>query len=207
MEAFVLAKNSSNQEVGLRATEGGLLHTLPYIIAWTAKGYGFQAITATDVACLVVRPGVLSLATLYNAEAEGGKHLFIERAFAFLEVGNNEENASIWLCSHPVGMTAPTGNDISIRNSTSGKAAGGSRSVFDVDESVDDDGWFPWGNHIYTSLDGAQPAAHIEAPVNGRIIVPPGAGISITVVASHAANQATVGFHWFEIPEGELLVV
>jgi len=46
----------------------------------------------------------------------------------------------------------------------------------------------------------------LEANVAGRIIVPPTAAISMTVVAS--VNTATFcgGFSWFEVPTSELVM-
>lgn len=207
METLMKARNSSGNPIVLRATESGMLKFLPYAIAWTAKGYGKQVIATSAVASLITRPSTLSAITLLNNESAGGKHLVIERAFAHVLVTDAEENASIWLCSHPVGTELPSGNEISIRNSTSGKAAGGSLTIVDTAEAVPDGGWYPWGNHIYTNKDGTIPAGHIEAQVAGAIIVPPKGAISIHVVSSSTGNTVCCGFHWFEVPEGELLVV
>ncbi|KKM90032.1 hypothetical protein LCGC14_1242790, partial [marine sediment metagenome] len=181
------------------------LYALPTEVIWTAKGYGKLAMATAALASLVVRPSALSMLTIYNPSSSG-KNLFMERVFAHCLVTAITEIGSIWLCSHPVGMSAPTGNNITVRNSPSGKAAGGSTTVVDTAEAVTDNGWFPWGKQGFTPLDGTVPSGAIEAEIGGRIIVPPGGGLSITVVSSTVNNTYTSGFHWFEVPTGELAV-
>lgn len=205
MDAEIKAQNSIGADVAIKATEGGILHNLPYQVVWTVKGYGKQAMATAAVAALIVRPSTASALTIYNP-ASNSKHLVIERVFAHNLVTASEEQGGIWLCSHPVGMTAPTGNNITVRNSTSGIAAGGSATVVDTAEAVSDNGWFPWGVGQWTNLDATVPGGQLEADIRGRIIVPPSGGLSIHVVASTTVNTYTCGFHWFEVPTSELLV-
>lgn len=179
---------------------------LPYSEV-TRRGLGWQAMTTAGVAAVVVRPSTLSLATLYN-KTTSPYHLYIDEAFAFNLVSTAAQaRSNIWLCSHPVGQTAPTGNNITVRNSTSGKAAGdGGHTVFDTDEAVADDGWFPWGPWGDVEPTGTLPGGCLVAPVQGRIIVPPGAGISGTVVASLAGDTYTFGFRWYAVPNAEAII-
>ena len=205
MEWLIKVLNTIGADVSPRATEGGILHNIPYQVVWTVKGYGKQAMATSAIAALIVRPSTTSMLTLYNPAANS-RHLVIERVFAHNLVTAIEENGGLWLCSHPIGMTAPTGNNISVRNSTSGIAAGGSATVVDTAESISNDGWFPWGASEWTNLDGTVPGGQLIAPVGGRIIVPPGGGLSIHVVSSTVVNTYTCGFHWYEVPTVELVV-
>ncbi len=204
-EQQILGEKQSGGGVRVKTTEGGVLANLPYNILWTAKGYGKQAMSTAAVAALVVRPSTTSAITIYNPSSNS-INLVIERVFAHNLVTAIEENGGLWLCSHPRGMTAPTGNNITIRNSTNGLAAGGSAVIFDTAESVANDGWFPWGQSEWTNLDGTVPGGQLDALVRGSIIVPPGAGLSVQVVASTTGNTYTHGAHWFEVPSTELLV-
>ena len=200
-----LKKAVAGTETSVKGSEGGALHTLPYYIQWTAKGYGKQAASTGAIASLQIRPSTTSMLTLYNAEAGGGKSYVIQRCFAHqLVTGNQEVEASIWLCVHRVGRAVPSGNNITVRNSTRGQAAGGSVSVVDTAEGITDDGWFPWGNWTKCDEVGVTPGGHVEANINGRIILPPRGGLSIHVVSGHADNDYNVGFHWFEVPQSEL---
>ena len=198
-------KNTLGGDVPVRVTEGGILHNLPYYVGWKAKGYGKQAMATTAVAALIVRPSTASALTIYNP-AGNNKSMVIERVFAHNLVTAIEEQGGLYLCSHPIGMTAPTGNNIVIRNSTNGQAAGSSATIVDTAEAVTDDGWFPWGVGQWTNLDGTVPGGQLEAKVGGRIIVPPGGGLSVHIVSSTVVNTYTCGFHWFEVPIAELTV-
>ena len=206
MTSLIKGTDQLGDEVPLKASQGGISFILPAKVLWTAKGYGFQAMATTAVAALVVRPGTTAAATLYNP-ATAGKNLVIERAVAHNLVCGVTESGSIWLCLHPTSMAAIVGNDITIRNRTNGIAAGGSSTIFDINEGVIDNGWFPWGaaNPGVTALDGVAGAAALVVEVNGRLVVPPGGAISIHVLATTTTNTYCCGFHWFEVPTGELI--
>lgn len=177
----------------------------PFGTELTRRGLGYQAMTTSALAALVVRPSTVAMATLHNL-ATSPYHLVIQRAVAFNLVSTTAEaRAGIWLCSHPVGQTAPT-NDITVRNSTAGKAAGdGGHTIFDAGATVADDGWFPWGDGKFdVEPSGVLPGAISTPQINGLIIVPPGGGISGTVVSSVVGNTYTFGFHWFAVPNAEM---
>jgi len=95
-----------------------------------------------------------------------------------------------------------------VRNSTSGKAAGdGGHTILDAGATVADDGWFPWGDGKFdVEPTGVLPGAVSSPIINGAIIVPPGAGLSGTVVSSVAGNTYTFGFHWFAVPNSEMSI-
>src|SRR3990167_6912855 len=149
---------------------------LPRYAEITAKNVGWQAMTTDAAAALVVRPSTVAMATLFNNNPlADGVCLIVDAAFAHNLVGVAGSSYGIWLCVHPLGMTAPT-NDITVRNSLSGlKANGGSNTLLDAGATVLADGWFPWGDagHAVTVT---VPGGQVTAPVDGRIIVPPTAG-------------------------------
>ena len=180
--------------------EGNTLvaQALPTHAEITRKGNGWQVMSTTGVAGKVARPTTVALGTLWNGESPGGKSYYIDRAFAHNLVSTAVLGYySIWLCVHPVGQVALTG-DITAFASLSGKSSYGGNAMFDVDETVDDDGWFPWGNWGEASATGVVPGAAVEAPVNGRIVLPPTAALSIQLVASLVGYTYTVGFGWYE---------
>ena len=109
MQTKVRAVNQAGTEVDLKATEGGILVNLPAAVLWTAKGYGYQAMSTSAIAALVVRPTTTAEFTLFNNESGGGKHYVIERFMVHQLVSKAAEAFfGLWVCSHPVGMTAPT---------------------------------------------------------------------------------------------------
>ena len=187
-----------NDETDVKSTEGGVLHTTDQARIWTAKGYGWMAMATSAVASLIVRPTTTAIATLYNNTT---KNFVLERAFAHNLVSIADGQFGIWLCVHPVGMTAPT-NDITVRNNTRGDVAG-TEGIFDNGATVVDNGWFPWGENS-TSVTATVPGSLAQAPIKGQIILPPTAGISISVVAQTAAVTTCCGFHWFSVPTSEM---
>ena len=193
---------SDGGSVTLKATEGGILAVIDRSVLWTARGYGFQTMATTAIAGLVVRPGTTAAATLRNNSSN--KLLVIERAMVHqLVSGAAQSRYGLWLCSHPEGMAAVT-NDITVRNSTNGGAAGGSETSFDNGATVVDDGWFPWGTWGDVEPTGVLPGSQLDVLIGGRIIVPPTGGLSAHIVASSVNEDFTIGFHWFEIPVSEL---
>jgi hypothetical protein len=200
MALIKLTQATNGESVFAKATEGGTTITIDQRVVWTARGYGFQAMATSAVASLVARPTTTAMATIRNNS--NSKVLVIDEAFGHNLVAVAESAFSLWLCSHPVGMAAIT-NDITVRNSLNGSAAGGSETSFDNGATVTDDGWFPWGVSDHT-VTVTTPGGVVIAPVNGRIIVPPTGGISLQCVGSTTGVTITAGFRWYEIPVSEL---
>jgi len=192
-------KSNTDVEVDVQALEKGQLVTSDIRLQWTAKGYGWMAMATAAVASLIVRPTTTAIVTLYNNTS---KNFVIDRVFAHNLVSIADGQFGIWMCVHPVGMTAPSGNDITVRNNTRGIVAG-TEGVFDVAETVADNGWFPWGPNS-TSVTVTVPGSLTEAKVDGKIIIPPTAGLSLSSVAQTAAVTVCMGIHWFSVPASEL---
>ncbi len=196
-----LQKRSAGVETVAKGTEDGLAISVDQKAYWTSKGYGWSAMATSAVAALVVRPTTTAMATLFNNS--GNKNYVIDRAFAHNLVAAAQCVATLWLCVHPVGMAAPT-NDITVRNSSSGLAAG-TEGIFDNGATVVADGWFPWGGPD-TVVTVTTPGGVLNAEVGGRLIVPPTAAISVQVVASVNTATFCAGFSWFAVPASEYAV-
>ncbi len=199
----------SGEEVNIRTTKHGdvlFAQSLPYGAALTAKGESWQIMTTAPIAVLVVRPDVNDTThlTLWNGEAPGGKSYIIERVFAHALVSDNAMGFfHIWLCVHPVGMTAPTAQ-ITAFASNRGITNYGGNAIAEEDATVTDDGWFPYGGvtgkACETEGTGVLPGSIVCSEINGRLIIPPTAGISIITVGSQATTgtSCVAGFHWYE---------
>ncbi len=202
--AFKLrAINQSGDEGDVEMSDGGALSIIDIKRIWTAKGYGWQAMATSAVASLIVRPTTTAIVSFYNNTS---KNFVIDRVFAHNLVSIADGQMGIWLCVHPVGAIAfdtPT-NDITPRNSTSGQVAG-TEGLFDIEATVVDDGWFPWGKNT-TSVTTTVPGSLAEALVNGEIVLPPTAGLSMSAVSQTAVVTVTMGLHYYSVPVGELAV-
>ena len=191
---------TSGSEVDVKSTPGGILHNIPHKVIWTAKGYGWQVLDTTAVACLIVAPTTVAIGTFYNNTA---KNFVIERVTAFNLISIANGQFGIWLCSHPTGMTAPT-NDITVRNSTIGLAAG-TEGIYDRGAAVINNGWYPWGESKY-SVTATVPGTLATAEVDGRIIVPPTGALSVSCVGQTAVITVQISIHYFSVPTSELVL-
>ena len=194
MQTKIRAINPDGNEEDVKSTVGGAIYTADIARIWTAKGYGWSAMATAAVASLVVRPGTTAQVTFYNNTA---KNFVIERAFSHNLVAAAVTDSVLWLCVHPIGMTAPT-NDITVRNSLSGLTAG-TEGILDVGATVVDNGWFPWGASIY-DLTVTTPGGVLNAEVAGRIVLPPTAGISMSVVSSVTTATFCGGLTYYSVP-------
>jgi len=199
MKTGIKVIGQSGYEIDAKGLDNGVTLTADIVRLWTAKGYGKQAMATAAVDSLVVRPTTTAMATLRNNSTT--KVLAIERVFGHNLVAVANSAFSLWLCLHPV-LAAVT-NDITVRNGTNG-GAGGSETSFDNGATVTDDGWFPWGVSDHT-VTVTTPGGVVEAPVNGRLVVPPGGAISVQSVGSTTSVTICAGFHWFEVPITEYL--
>ena len=193
----------SKEEVESKGGVDGDLAVSQYMPAGalvTSTGAGYQAMTTTAGAALVVRPTTVPLATLYNGENGGGKSYIIERAFTHCLVSSaaSESRFAIWLCVHPAGTDEDIADTITTKNNTAGKAGYAGNANLALATAVADDGWFPWSVSQDVEPTGVLPGAVAIAEVNGRIILPPRASLSIAVVASLVSCTFVAGFHWYE---------
>ncbi len=168
----------------------------------TRLGGGYSAIATAAVAALVVRPSTVAMFTLWNGETAGGKSYVIDRLFTHNLVSTNALSFfGIWACVHPAGMTNP-GEDIAASASNvtgnSGKGYNG-QAVVGVEETVVNNGWYPWTNSVEVTTATILPGAHLVAEVAGRLIVPPQGGISLQIVCSLATQTFTTGLSWYEV--------
>lgn len=195
-----MKKDVADVEVNARGTEDGIQGTIPIQRMWTARGYGWQAQATTAIVALIVEPTTVAAATFYNNTS---KNFVIEKVTGFNLISIANGQFGIWLCVHPVGMTAPT-NDMTVRSSLSGLVAG-TEGIFDSAATVVDNGWFPWGVSNY-SVTATVPGTVAEAEIGGRIIVPPTAGISMQSVAQTAVITVAFGIVYYSVPVSEFSV-
>lgn len=165
------------------------------------RGNVFSVIQVTATAGLVVRPSTVAAITIFNNELETGKSYIIDRIFTHCLVSGGEDGRfGMWACIHPSGMTAPTA-DITraATNLTgpSGKLYNG-LAIVDVGATVVANGWYPWGNSVSYELTGVLPGAHIDVPIEGRLIVPPKGALSLQIVSSMADATFCSGASWEE---------
>ena len=170
---------------------------MPPYAEMTRLGQGWSAISVLAVAGLVVRPGTVAAAEIWNGYAAGGPSLIIDRMFWFNLVSTNViEGFSGWASVTAAKATPSAGANVTVRGN-SGKAYGGS-VVFGLGTTVTDSGWFPWGNAISKGAGGVVPFGAITVEVEGRLIVPPQCSLCLHVVSSLVGQTFTQGASWYE---------
>lgn len=174
---------------------------LPPYTELSRRGIGWQVMNTSALAALVVRPSTTANLTLYNGETGStAKCYVIDRIFAFNLVNTDAvEDWGVWVAVHP-SMAAPTA-DITAIKSMSGVAAYAGAAIVDTAATVLDSGWFPVdtsGSKV-GNTSTVTPGTSVAIPIEGRLIVPPGGGISTQVVGSLTGQTFTTGFSWYEV--------
>ena len=190
--------DKSGDPRNVRTTENGVIHTADIRMQWAAKGYGWSAMATTAVASLIVRPTATAIMTFYNNTA---KNFIIDRVFTHNLVSIANGQFGIWLCVHPINMTAPT-NDITVRNNLNAAFVAGTEGIFDNGATVVDNGWFPWGENS-TSVTATVPGSLTQAFVEGRIVLPPTSAISASCVGQTAVVTHCMGLTYYSVPVSE----
>ena len=192
----------SGQEVDIQADRDGGMHInqmLPPYAILSALGNGYSAQAEVAIAGLVIRPSGTAAFTLWNGEADGGLSYVIDRVAVHQLVSTAvEARFGLWLCIHPTGMAA-VATDISVIDSYRGISTYGGNARLDNGATVNDDGWHPWGDSVSIETASTVAGAQIDMHPEGRIVIPPSAGISAHVVASLVGDTFTIGFSWFEV--------
>ncbi len=156
-----------------------------------------SALAAVAVAGLVVRPTTTAAITFWNGESPGGKSLVMDRIFTHNLVSTTAQAFfGLWYCIHRQ-MAEPT-NDITTLRGTGDGVGPNVNTVFvDVAATVKNDGWFPAGIAGEAEEVGVLPGSIAEWEVQGRLIVPPGAGMSLQVVSGVVGDTFTSGASWW----------
>ncbi len=190
----------SNEEVDIEATRDGALvvaQTLPSFTLLAAAGRGAWAQATAAAAGTTTIPTTTARGTLWNGYS--ARSLVIDRIFANSEAYDAGVNFFfLWVCVHALVTTAITG-DIAIHGLRSGDVSYGGQALFDIDETVVDDGWFSVGNSIETKEGNAKGMSNIDYKMEGRIVLPPNGQLSIHVGCNDSNPTFQVGCSWYEV--------
>jgi hypothetical protein len=155
--------------------------------------------TATAFTPVAAVPTVTSALEIYN---NGARTLVVTDLFGFELLGITVVNAySLWaMVSTQKAIPALTALSVF---SNAGKAlvtpTATSEIVTGVGTTVVANGWRPWGPPRVRTLDAATPGSAWSADVGGKLIVPRGASLCVTMTSSVAtASSCQVGatFYW-----------
>ncbi len=164
----------------------------------TRQGQGWSCIQASATAALVAVPTVTTGLELWNGYTT--KCLVVDRLFSHNLVSSTTGlGGGAGIYAMVTTVKAPPATASLVVRGHSGKAYNGS-VINAVGTTVVANGWFPWGTtRMRESAGSVVPAGILTAEVGGRLIVPPGASLCVTVVSGYAADTFTSGASWYEV--------
>jgi len=193
---------STGQATKIRSTREGALHVvqhLPPYAVLSALGGVVRVDCTSDVASVVAIPTTTAMLTVWNGDTE--RSYVIDKLIASIwDVNNNDEGQiTIVSCLHPVGMAQPSAQDLTPKK-MNGNGSYGGNAWCDVGATVIDNGWQPWDSMNITNLsDDAIPGGSVIADIEGRIVLPPRAGLSMSVLSDAVAQTVKCAMSWFEV--------
>lgn len=206
LSSLAATLRGSNRPKHLETNQYGELLTaqgLPPYTEMARLGGGYAVYQATVKPCLVVRPSTVAMLTLLNGESADGKSYVIDRIGAHQIVSKAAEGRwCLWACLHPMGAET-LGGDIAISVTNWQGNLGGNRygglGLADEAEGVPDNGWFPWGYSVSCEAAGTLPGSAVDVAVEGRLILRPGAALSLTGVGSTTDIDLHTFISWYEV--------
>ena len=170
----------------------------PYRKARRAGEYE-SAMATSAIAGLVVRPTTVAAITFHNRAQSGGKSLIIDRLFSHCLVSSAVQTFfNLWYCMHPNDVVVIPVNSITTLRGSGDASGDDLGNVFvEVGRTVVNDGWFPCGREGTVSASGTTPQGTSEWEVDGRLVVPPGASMSLHVVSALTGDTFTSGASWY----------
>ena len=187
--SFFVQENELNESL--------LAQGLPERTESSRKGGGWSSMAVAAVAALVVRPSTTAAFEIWNGNAQGGKSLVIDDIFTFNLVSSAIQGTfSVWAQVNVIKAAPAAGANVTINGNT-GKPYGGA-VVCGLSTTVLANGWRPYGTSPAFGLGTATPGGCVVAPINGKLIVPPGCSLSLHTVAQTTAWTFQNGASWFE---------
>ncbi len=170
----------------------------------TRQGVAYNVITATAFTPVAAVPAVTTALEIFN-NMQGGSALtlVIDSLFGFQLLSTAAtQTYGLW-AQVTTQKVIPSNTALSVF-SQSGKAfyttTAASKVVTAINTTVIANGWRPWGPVQSWGTAAATPGNSLAADVFGRLLVPPGCSLCVTVAGSVAtASSFQVGASWHEL--------
>lgn len=183
---FAFAQNESSEQL--------IAQGLPQYTEMSRLGDGWTIQTATAFAPVAAVPSTTARLELFNNTAgASSKVMVVKDLFAFQLLSTAAtQTYSIWAMVTTT-KAAPTNTALDLC-SLSGKpkitTTAASQVVSAVDTTVVANGWRPWGSVQAWGDAAATPGNAWSAPVDGALLVPPGASLCVVVAGSIATASS-----------------
>lgn len=192
--------------------EFALTQQLELLVAWGAAPYrevtrvgrSFQVHTAAAIAAVVAIPTTAHMLALYNNEADGGRSYVVDWVAA-----TNVVSTAVASQAQMLGLVGPVREAIPtdaalIKTKMNGYGSAPdsqARTILNATALPATTGlaanWFPIGLNASKPGAAATPGYGLWAPVDGRVIVPPGRYFAVHVLANVVGETflAYIGWH------------
>jgi len=163
------------------------------------RGEGWTVQTTTLFAPLVAIPTTVAILELYN---NGKRLLVVSDVFAMHVLATAVVQTHAIFATITTKKLAPTLTALVV-NSLSGKelktTTALSELITGVGTTIINNGWRPWGGLQNFNLGAATPGESWSVPVDGKLVVPPGASLGLHVagaLATASSFQMGCDFDW-----------
>ena len=190
---------------GVDLTQFGSLPTsqvLPPYFEMARRGDGWTVQTATLFAPVAAYPGTTAKLEAHNNRP--GYLMVIEGLFAAQVLSTAATQTYAIFAMVTTSKAKPT-NTALVVASMSGRpiftTTAESDLITAVDTTVVANGWRPWGNPQAWGTAAATPGNAWEAPVDGKLIVPPNCSLCVTPfgsLATASSFQCGFSFYWLK---------
>ncbi len=158
---------------------------------WRAK--------SAATACVIAVPTTASIFTLQNTQADGGLSFVILDLFAMNVVADAMlMSAHIIYVVNGARVANQTASVIPVNAKARSGTYAGSAICAAPGANVVDTGWFPACNSTINTL-ASLPGQGIYAPIDGKIILPPGGVMGVSVYGGDVTFTYHVGATWAEV--------
>lgn len=172
----------------------------------TIAGRAYSTRTTTAVAAVVAIPTTAVMLAFYNTEPDDGESAIFDDFFAQNVVSTAvASQAQILVCIGQIRETAPTNAlPTIIKRNGLGGGSGGSILSGQLTATALPGGtgvaanWIPWGPSAVKPGAATTPGYGIWAPVDGKIILPPGRFLGLHVIANVVGETFVIGANWHE---------
>lgn len=153
------------------------------------------------VACVTAIPTTAAPHYLWNGEPANGKSYVVDSLNWQCSTSAGAASMfSMLACLSILPVTAqPATADTAATVSTLNGRKYGGRAQTSHTVTIVDDKWWPLGLPFHSGALTATVGAQLEVPVNGLIIIPPGCGLSVAVLAVNTTALGRLAYRWHEV--------
>lgn len=171
----------------------------------TRGGFAFHCENSTATAAVIALPTRAVAIGFWNSAADGGKSMIVDALYAVAVTNGaatHQQCGLIYVLGQTrvvtltSGLTARRNNGYGATNDSVAVIAVGGGTILDTVTGVAI-GWQPAGHSVTTAIVSLG-GMGLWAPIDGRIIIPPGRQFGINILASATDSTWNVGMMWHE---------